>query len=121
MVAFELYPWHSKGVTAAMKPDPDIIRAFVWEPILDLGNPPVFALGARWFDTLAHLGLQEELRLGKGGKAYGSTVESRTVVVFRDRSGLRVIAEKHSGSATPPNADETKRLRAALSENDIPV
>ena len=119
MVAFELYPWHTTGAIATMRPDPAIIRQYVWEPICELGNPPVFAFGAAWFEILERLGLRELLRLGKGGMPYGSTVESRTVVVFRDRSGIEIIAEKHSGSATPPNADEVALLRDALADNGI--
>jgi hypothetical protein len=119
MVAFDLYPWHTTDVTAVLRPDPAIIRRYVWEPICELGNPPVFAFGAAWFSLLEHLGLRELLRLGKGGKPYGSTIESRSVVVFRDRSGIEVVAEKHSGRATPPNADEVARLRDALADNGI--
>jgi len=119
MVAFTLYPWHTTGAIAAMRPDPAIIRQYVWEPICELGNPPVFAFGAAWFEILERLGMRELLRLGKGGIPYGSTVESRTVVVFRDRSGIEIIAEKHSGSATPPNADEVVLLRDALADNGI--
>ena len=33
MLAVELYPWHSTGLTAAPRPDPGIVREFVWEPI----------------------------------------------------------------------------------------
>jgi hypothetical protein len=121
MVAFELYPWHTTGVAAATRPDPAIIRQFVWEPIFELGNPPVFAFGAAWFDLLESLGLRELLRLGKGGLPYGSAVESRTVAVFRDRTGIEVVAEKHSGSATPPGVDEVERLRDALADNGIAV
>jgi len=119
MVAFALYPWHTTGVAAAMRPDPAIIRHLVWEPICELGNPPVFAFGAAWFELLGTLGLRELLRLGKGGIPYGSAVESRTVAVFRDRTGIEVIAEKHSGSAMPPSADEVARLREALAEDGI--
>ncbi|HTD50235.1 MAG TPA: hypothetical protein VK771_06535, partial [Acidimicrobiia bacterium] len=121
MVAFELYPWHTTGVASAIRPDPAIIRNLVWEPIYDLGNPPVFAFGAAWFDVLESLGLRELLRLGKGGIPYGSAVESRTVAVFRDRTGIEVVAEKHSGSATPPSADEVDRLRTALAEHGVIV
>jgi len=121
MVAFELYPWHTTSVATAIRPDPDTIRHLVWEPIWELGNPPVFAFGAAWFDLLESLGLRELLRLGKGGLPYGSAVESRTVAVFRDRTGIEVVAEKHSGGATPPSADEVERLRDALADNGVIV
>ena len=46
MVAFELYPWHSTAVTAPMRPDPGVVREFVWQPIREL-SAPVFALASR--------------------------------------------------------------------------
>jgi len=115
MVAFELYPWHSTGITATMRPDPLIIQKYVWAPIAELGAP-VFAFGAPWFGLLDDgLGLRVVARFGAGGRDYGSAVSSRAVTVFETPSGVRVVAEKHSGSARPPSADETRRLREALS------
>ena len=40
-----------------MRPDPGIVREFVWEPIADLGEPVVFAFGAPWFGMLERLGV----------------------------------------------------------------
>ncbi|BAN04402.1 anti-phage DNA glycosylase Brig1 [Ilumatobacter coccineus] len=115
MVGFELYPWHSKAVKGAMRPPAAYVREWVWEPIAEL-DAPVFAFGAAWFDVLEHgLGLRVVARLGPGGEDYGSAVESRAVLVLRDeQTGVTVIAEKHMGSAGPPNADETDLLRAAV-------
>ena len=67
MVTFELYPWHSTAVTARMRPDPGVVREFVWQPVRQLGAP-VFAFGKPWFDLLEDgLGLQVVDRLGDGG------------------------------------------------------
>ncbi len=114
MLSFELYPWHSTRVTAAMKPDPSTIKRYVWDPIAELGRPLVFAFGADWFRNLEQLGFQKVAHLGRGGKNYGSTVTSRSVLVLEGPSGVTVIAEKHAGSAGPPNAAETLKLRDAV-------
>jgi anti-anti-sigma factor len=64
MVTVELYPWHSTAVTAPMRPDPGVVREFVWQPVRELGAP-VFAFGKPWFGLLADgLGLQVVDRLG---------------------------------------------------------
>ena len=113
MVAFELYPWHSVAVTARMRPDAMVIDRYVWKPVAELGAP-VFAFGAEWFGILKALGLQEVLRVGRGGNDYGGTVASRTVALFKSDAGATVIAAKHSGSATPPRQEEALLLRDAL-------
>jgi hypothetical protein len=114
MSAFELYPWHSTRVTGRIRPDPTLIREFVWDPIAEIGAP-VFAFGAPWFAMLQDgLGLEVIERLGAGGRDYGSAVPSRAITVFESPVGLPVVAEKHGGSAGPPNVDETRRLRDAI-------
>jgi hypothetical protein len=114
MVAFELYPWHSTVVTASMRPDPGIVREFVWQPICELGAP-VFAFGKPWVGLLEDgLGLQVVDRLGAGGRPYATEAPSRAVLVFRGEDGPVVIAEWHQGSARPPNPSETRVLREAI-------
>ena len=114
MVAFELYPWHSTAVTAAMRPDPGVVREFVWQPIRELGAP-VFAFGKPWFGLLEDgLGLQAVDRLGAGGRPYRTEVPSRAVLVLRSEDGPVVIAEQHVGSAGPPRRSETRVLREAI-------
>ena len=113
MVGFELYPWHSTAITAVMRPDPAILRQWVWEPVAELGAP-VFAFGAPWFSLLEDLGLTLVTLLGAGGTPFGSTVSSRTVAIYEDQAtGVIVIAERHLGSAGPPSRDETLRLKDA--------
>ena len=121
MVSFELYPWHSARFQAS-RPDSEaaqeFIENYVWKPVKEL-NAPVFAFGARWFEILKKISnLEVAERLGAGGRSYGSSVKSRSVIVFqgKGRSGVTVIAEKHSGSAGPPNQDETRRLCDALGD-----
>jgi hypothetical protein len=115
MVSFELFPWHSHGVTAAIWPPREIVREFIWEPISEFGDVPVFVFGAPWFPLLERqLGLRLVARLGVGGKDYGSAVESRSVIVLEAPTGGLVVAEKHLGSAAPPSRREVERLREAL-------
>ena len=75
----------------------------------------MFAFGADWFPILTD-GLRLEVvdRLGAGGRDYGSRVASRAVLVCRAPAGNLVVAEKHTGGAGPPAADEIFRLKTAL-------
>ena len=119
MLSFELYPWHSAGITAT----PNIhrmqsfIQDYIWKPIAELAIP-VFAFGKPWFDIFGNLSdLKLVKRLGLGGEPYGSSVESRSVIVVQDvRTKILILAEKHQGSAGPPSAEETELLRNALSD-----
>ena len=115
MVAFELYPWHSTRVTATIRPDPELIKRYIWEPIAELGRPLVFAFGAPWFPILRdHLELDVVASLGRGGDDYGSSVPSRSVVALEGPNGVKVVAERHAGSAGPPSAAETAKLKTAF-------
>jgi hypothetical protein len=97
-----------------MRPDPGIVREFVWQPIRQLGAP-VFAFGKPWFGLLEDkLGLQVVDRLGVGGRRYATEVSSRAVLVLRGGDGPVVIVERHLGSAGPPRASETLVLREAV-------
>jgi hypothetical protein len=114
MVTFELYPWHSTAVTALIRPDPGVVREFLWQPVRQLGAP-VFAFGKPWFDLLEdRLGLQVVDRLGVGGRRYPTQVPSRAVLVLRGEDGPVVVAERHVGSAGPPRRSETSVLREAV-------
>jgi hypothetical protein len=111
MLTFELYPWHSKRVTGDIRPDPHIVRQFIWEPIAEMGNPIVFAFGAPWMDLVEPMGLKITARLGFRRTSYGSSVPSRSVLVACTPEGGTVIVEKHRGGAGPPNRVEAERLR----------
>jgi hypothetical protein len=123
VILLELYPWHSTGVTGPMQPAPDIIRRYVWEPLDELTNVnDIFAFGKPWSSLIERLRNNQidkgELQLvdilGKGGRDYGSSVASRSVRVYCRPSGKRIIVEWHSGSAGPPSAEETSKLKNAL-------
>lgn len=114
LLVFEFYPWHSKKITAAMKPAPEIIDQFVLRPIAELPVPDVFAFGKPW-NHLAHaMGLRCLDKLGQGGSPYGSQVPSRAVRTYALPSGQRLVVEWHSGSFGPPSESETAILRKVL-------
>jgi hypothetical protein len=115
MLSFELFPWHSARLTAPIRPDPGVIRKYVFEPIEELGTPPIFAFGADWLSMLGdHLRLPIRARLGVGGHPYPTQVADRAAVAFSLPSGATVIAVKQRGYAGPPSALETVLLREAL-------
>lgn len=114
LLIFESYPWHSKALTAPLRPPPEVIEEYVWQPIAELPVQAVFAFGSPWDGIAQALGLQETGALGSGGTDYGSKVSSRAVRTYALPSGQRLVVEWHAGSAGPPSAKETALLRDAL-------
>ena len=97
-----------------MRPDPGVVREFVWQPVRELGAP-VFAFGKPWFGLLEDgLGLQVVDRLGVGGRRYLTGAPSRRVLVLRGEDGPVVVAMRHIGSVRPPSPSETRVLREAI-------
>lgn len=116
LLTVEMYPWHSKNVTAAMRPPPAVLEEFVWAPLAEIAVPLFFAFGAVWTLMCEQLGLKQECRWGPGGKDLGSKVTSRTVVTYRLDTGQRVVVAWQQGYAGPPGAEDVHRLRAVLSD-----
>jgi hypothetical protein len=114
LLTLELYPWHSKRVTASIVPRIDVVERFIWEPLAEIPVEFVFAFGKPWLAACQELGLPEQGRWGRGGENYGSTVSSRTVVEFELPSGQSVIVLWQSGYAGPPALDDAQRLRERL-------
>ena len=114
LLTLELYPWHSKRVTAPIVPPMDIVEELIWQPLAEIPVEFVFAFGKPWLGACQALGLPERGRRGRGGENYGSPVASRTVVVFELSSGQRVIVLWQSGYAGPPALGDTQRLRERL-------
>jgi hypothetical protein len=119
MLTFELYPWHSRRVMGPMRPHPDIIQSMVLAPIAETRVRHVFAFGAPWFPVLKGLGLRRIRTLGHGGEPYPTRAASRSVAVFEGPGQVLLVAEKHTGSAGPPSADELEVLRDALAERGL--
>ncbi|SIM77068.1 hypothetical protein [Micromonospora cremea] len=114
LLIFECYPWHSKALTAPLRPPSEVIEEFVWQPIAELPVRDVFAFGRPWDAIAQALELPLTGRLGSGGRDYGSKVPSRAVRTYGLPSGQRLVVEWHPGSAGPPSAKETALLREAL-------
>ncbi|MDH6465056.1 hypothetical protein M2302_005257 [Micromonospora sp. A200] len=114
LLIFECYPWHSKAITAPLRPPPEVIDEFIWQPIAELPVQDVFAFGRPWNDLAQALGLPQKGSLGSGGTDYGSAVPSRAVRAYSLPSGQRLVVEWHAGAAGPPSAKETALLREAL-------
>jgi len=112
MLIFEMYPWHSTGLTGHIHPPPDVIDQFVWQPIRETGIEHVFAFGAPW----ARLARLLDLQVLECSDAVVATTAATwpAVPLFALPGGQALVAESHLGSAGPPRKDEVERLRAAL-------
>ena len=110
---------HSTGVTGSMRPPPDIVDRFVWQPLSEFAMPFVFAFGREWDTAAKALDLPCVRQLGRGGEDYGSLVASRSVRVYELPSGQRLVVEWHSGSAGPPNAIETGQAAVPYQERSV--
>jgi hypothetical protein len=116
LLIFELYPWHSKKIKGRMKPPPEIIDEFVWQPIAELPVQQVFAFGRPWDYLAGELELSLIAELGHGGRPYGSMKAGRAVRTYELPSGKHLVVEWHPGGAGPPSAEETAILRDALTQ-----
>lgn len=114
LLTFEMYPWHSKTVNAAMRPPDGVLSEFIWGPLHEFEVELVWAFGAAWRGQAELLRLPLQDSLGNGGRPYGSRVAGRAVRVYGLPSGQRLVVEWHSGGAGPPASDEVELLRRAL-------
>lgn len=108
-VFFELYPYHSSGVTAAMTPPGDVLREFVLDPIGELDTQQVFAFGKPWFGVPARIALPA----GRELTAEWST-PSREARIYPLPSGQDLIVMAQNGYAGPPGAADTEALARSL-------
>lgn len=108
-VFFELYPWHSSGVTAAMNPPASLVREYLFEPIAGLDASHVFAFGKPWFAVAERLGL------GSGRDFAASwRTPSRVARAYALPGGQDLIVMSQNGYAGPPGAEDTLTLARAL-------
>jgi hypothetical protein len=121
MVTFALYPWHTAGITTRLRPEPELLQAFVFEPILELGSPLVFTFGPPWFTILPAFGFVLESVAGFGNVDSSPTSRARTVALFRGPEGLQVIAEKHQATPYPPNIEGVIQMQKALASVGVTV
>lgn len=119
MLAFELYPWHSTGLTAPiLMSSPDVARfieRYIWEPIIDTGTPYVFGVGKDWFPVLSSLATDEVVTLGRDGERCHFNEPTRTVLVARGPNDILIIGNKIGNVASPiPAADVEVLLHELL-------
>nr|WP_141679998.1 hypothetical protein [Tessaracoccus lapidicaptus] len=109
LLYIELYPFHSKAVTAAIAPPSDLLSRFVLDPISELETPFVFAFGKPWLKAATRLGL------GDGHQLLVSwATASRSARIFPLTRNQRLVVVTQLGYAGPPGASDTDALIGAL-------
>lgn len=110
----ELYPFHSKRVTAAMLPPHDLLQRFILDPLSELDVPHVFAFGKPWIAAAERLGL------GAGGLLPVEwATPSRQARVFPLSRHQQLVVVTQRGYAGPPGAADTEALAGALRAEDV--
>ncbi|MBC9927355.1 hypothetical protein [Leucobacter sp. cx-169] len=96
LLFMELYPFHSKRVTAPIRPPAGLLQRFVFGPIAELDVEVVFAFGKPWIRTAESLGLGE----GRILPVDWST-PSRQALSFFLPGGQRLVVLSQAGYAGP--------------------
>lgn len=109
LTTFELYPWHSTAVTAAMSPPHEVLERFVWAPLREMDRPFVFAFGKPWVQAGRDLGLGDGKPLDV---AWSSP--NRSSRTYQLPHGPTLVVIHQLGYAGPPSPSETDRLRKYL-------
>lgn len=109
LLYLELYPFHSKRVTAPIQPPRDVLDRFLLDPLAEIDTEFVFAFGKPWHAAAETLGLGS----GQPVRAMWST-PSRQAQTYRLPSGQRLIVLTQDGYAGPPGEADTQALRNEL-------
>jgi hypothetical protein len=112
---FELYPWHSKSVTAGIDTPPDLAEHYIFEPIAEINVPQVFAFGAPWFEVGERLVARNKLKtIRTPYMVQGDSDTSRwTVGLYELPSTQRLVVSSQSGFAGPPGEVRMEAFRRA--------
>jgi hypothetical protein len=112
---FELYPWHSKSVTAGIDTPPDLAEHYIFEPIAEINVPQVFAFGAPWFEVGERLAARNKLKtIRTPYMVQGDSDTSRwTVGLYELPSTQRLVVSSQSGFAGPPGEGRMEAFRRA--------
>jgi hypothetical protein len=123
MLAFELYPWHSTGLTRSIifssREARSFIERYIWNPIVDSGTPFVFGVGKDWLPVLRSFAAQELVTLGYEGEPCGFKEPKRTVFVGRGPGSMLIIAGKTQNVANPIPAHDVEVLKYELLRRGI--
>jgi hypothetical protein len=112
----ELYPWHSRRVTAPIEPPAAVLDEFIWEPLRELDVQVVFAFGAPWRAAAKTLGLTTNRHFEPGYFAS----PGRQAVTFTLPSEQELVVVWQPGYAGPPGLEDTSRLRGLLLGSTAP-
>ena len=108
VLVFELYPWHSDKVTRPIRPDPQLIESFIWEPLAEIDTDIVFAFGKPWVAVAENLHLHESFTVSQ------FAVADRRLRAFSLPSGQRLAVVWQPLYSGPPGEKDVEALRDAL-------
>jgi len=113
---FELYPWHSKSLTAGIETPAYLVERYIFEPIAEIDVSEVFAFGAPWFKVAGNLMQTRSVRqkmapskvLGDSDSAYW------TMGLYELPSQQTLVVSSQSGSAGPPGEIRMETFRRVV-------
>lgn len=109
LLFLELFPFHSKRITAAIRPPIEVLDRFVFAPLADLKVEHVFAFGKPWHRAAQAIGLGVGMTLSVSWNAPG-----REARIYRMPGGTSLVVLSQPGYAGPPGALDTAALADAL-------
>lgn len=109
LLYLELYPFHSKRVTAPIRPPRDVLDRFLLDPLAEIDTEFVFAFGKPWHAAAETLGLDSGLKVWAKW-----SIRSREARAYRLPSGQRLVVMSQGGYAGPPGPADTEALRSEL-------
>jgi len=108
VLAIELFPWHSVGLTAPIRPDVRLVETFVWGPLREIESPVVFAFGKDWVAVARMLGLREI------SVSVDFSVAMRRLNSFELPTGQRLAVVWQTSFLSVPSSYDVEAVRDAL-------
>ena len=109
IMCFEMYPWHSTGLTAGMDVPSDIVKEFIFDPLAGFQSRTIFAFGAPWFRVAEKL----ELKVAKPPQVLDQDMGWRGGI-FELPSEQHLVVSSQQGFAGPPGIARIPKLRSFL-------
>jgi hypothetical protein len=121
LMGFELYPWHSTGLTGRMRPPTDVIDEFVWQPISEIDSEFAFGFGREWDAAASSLGCAVFATSARVARTTGLKFEAARYVCTPSPAGstsslsgtpvapVRLGRRRPSGCAARPGPDQRQR------------